>query len=161
MSADNKKPLGRSNDREAVQPSSVTRNNGSVKGYNMIMKSRERVDAVCLYPYHHRRGKRYCHVSLVFGDGSRVSFSGQVALTLVMLQRSRCGGITQFSTLPYHTRLAASIHELRESGLQISTTREGESGHARYHLQSVGELIIHSMGHRLSDWIDRKIKGQE
>ncbi|WP_273678412.1 hypothetical protein [Erythrobacter fulvus] len=44
------------------------------------------------------------------------------------------GGITQWDCLPWHTRLGASIHAMREDGLAISTELEGEYRHARYRL---------------------------
>lgn len=50
-------------------------------------------------------------------------------------------GITQFSTYPWHTRLAASIQVLRDSGLEIETTREGDFRHGRYRLLTKGALI--------------------
>ncbi|QGN53339.1 hypothetical protein [Novosphingobium sp. Gsoil 351] len=49
-------------------------------------------------------------------------------------------GVTQWDTLPWHTRLGGTIHALREDGLSIETVREGEYRHARYWLRTPGEL---------------------
>ncbi len=43
-------------------------------------------------------------------------------------------GLTQWDTLPWHTRLGGTIHALREDGLVITTELEGECRHARYRL---------------------------
>lgn len=51
-------------------------------------------------------------------------------------------GVTQWDCLPWHTRLGASICVLRDEGLSIRTTLEGEYRHARYHLLTPGALII-------------------
>lgn len=51
-------------------------------------------------------------------------------------------GVTQWDCLPWHTRLGASIHAMREAGLAIDTVREGEYRHARYFLRTPGTLII-------------------
>jgi hypothetical protein len=51
-------------------------------------------------------------------------------------------GVTQWDTLPWHTRLGASIHAMREEGLSIDTVREGEFRHARYFLRTPGCLLI-------------------
>jgi hypothetical protein len=66
--------------------------------------------------------------------------SGNAAKVLRLLA-THPGGITQFSTLPWHTRLAASIQILRLSGIAIETVREGPSRHARYYLLTRGELL--------------------
>lgn len=50
-------------------------------------------------------------------------------------------GVTQWDCLPWHTRLGASVHVLREAGLAIETQREGEFRHARYFLRTTGSLI--------------------
>jgi hypothetical protein len=51
-------------------------------------------------------------------------------------------GVTQWDTLPWHTRLGGTIHALRRDGLTITTEREGEFRHARYRLATPGCLII-------------------
>ncbi|MFN3456510.1 MAG: hypothetical protein ACK4Z8_02905 [Novosphingobium sp.] len=51
-------------------------------------------------------------------------------------------GVTQWDTLPWHTRLGASVHVLRCDGLEIDTALEGEYRHARYTLRTAGCLII-------------------
>jgi hypothetical protein len=54
---------------------------------------------------------------------------------------SRADGVTQWDTLPWHTRLGGTIHALRRDGLSIHTEREGEYRHARYRLQTPGTLL--------------------
>ena len=51
------------------------------------------------------------------------------------------GGLTQWDTLPWHTRLGGTIHALRCDGLAISTEIEGDDRHARYRLDTPGQLI--------------------
>lgn len=51
-------------------------------------------------------------------------------------------GVTQRDTLPWHTRLAGTIHALRRDGLAITTEREGDYRHARYRLATPGSLLI-------------------
>ena len=55
---------------------------------------------------------------------------------------NEAGGVTQWDTLPWHTRLGGTIHALRRDGLLIDTEREGEHRHARYRLRTPGRLII-------------------
>jgi len=79
--------------------------------------------------------------SIYRSDCGRVwSHKGKVGRVLVMLANTP-SGITQYSTYPWHTRLAASIQVLRDSGLAIETTREGEFRHGRYRLLTKGALI--------------------
>ena len=68
-------------------------------------------------------------------------YSGKRARVLAMLA-SRAEGVTQWDTLPWHTRLGGTIHALREDGLAIETEREGEYRHARYRLRTPGCLLI-------------------
>jgi hypothetical protein len=81
-------------------------------------------------------GKRWPNVA---GNAYRDSegriwrYSGKRARVLDMLVVSP-GGVTQWDCLPWHTRLGASIHAMREDGLAISTELEGEYRHARYRL---------------------------
>lgn len=66
-------------------------------------------------------------------------YSGKRARVLAMLATTR-NGVTQWDTLPWHTRLGGTIHALREDGLSIETVREGEYRHARYLLRTPGAL---------------------
>ena len=66
-------------------------------------------------------------------------YSGKRARVLAMLATSQTG-VTQWDTLPWHTRLGGTIHKLREDGLSIETVREGEYRHARYWLRTPGTL---------------------
>ena len=66
-------------------------------------------------------------------------YSGKRARVLAMLATTRTG-VTQWDTLPWHTRLGGTIHALREDGLSIETVREGEYRHARYWLRTPGLL---------------------
>lgn len=65
--------------------------------------------------------------------GRKWRYKGKRARVLDMLV-AMPGGITQWDCLPWHTRLGASIHAMREDGLAISTELEGEYRHARYRL---------------------------
>ena len=67
-------------------------------------------------------------------------YTGKRARVLAMLVTSR-NGVTQWDTLPWHTRLGGTIHAMRTDGLQIETVREGEYRHARYWLRTSGQLI--------------------
>lgn len=50
-------------------------------------------------------------------------------------------GLTQWDTLPWHTRLGGTIHAMREDGLDITTELEGEYRHVRYRLATPGSLF--------------------
>lgn len=52
-----------------------------------------------------------------------------------------CQGVTQWDTLPWHTRLAATVDVMRDDGLQIDTVIEGDNRHARYFLRTPGTLL--------------------
>ncbi len=75
-------------------------------------------------------------------EGRIWRYRGKRARVLDMLVASP-GGITQWDTLPWHTRLGGSIHAMREDGLPITTELEGPYRHARYRLAIalVGETI--------------------
>ena len=65
-------------------------------------------------------------------------YSGKRARVLAMLATGH--GVTQWDTLPWHTRLGGTIHALRGDGLAIETQREGEYRHARYWLRTPGTI---------------------
>jgi hypothetical protein len=65
-------------------------------------------------------------------------YSGKRARVLAMLANGL--GVTQWDTLPWHTRLGGTIHVLRGDGFVIDTLREGEFRHARYRLRTAGTL---------------------
>ena len=69
------------------------------------------------------------------------AFKGKRGRVLEMLA-TMGQGLTQWDCLPWHTRLGASVHALREAGLAVRTEREGEYRHARYFLTTPGSLII-------------------
>lgn len=73
--------------------------------------------------------------------GSIWRYRGKRARVLAMLASSPAG-LTQWDTLPWHTRLGGTIHVLRQDGLAIDTEREGEYRHARYRLATPGSLLI-------------------
>ena len=79
----------------------------------------------------------------VFSDsaGRKWAYKGKRARVLVMLT-STSSGVTQWDTLPWHTRLGGTIHALREHGLVISTEIEGDDRHARYRLTTPGTIKI-------------------
>ena len=67
-------------------------------------------------------------------------YSGKRGRVLAMLALMP-DGVTQWDTLPWHTRLGGTIHALRCDGLSIETQLEGEYRHARYRLATPGRLI--------------------
>ena len=69
------------------------------------------------------------------------AFTGKRARVLEMLA-TMGQGVTQWDCLPWHTRLGASVHALREAGLVVRTEREGDYRHARYFLTTPGSLLI-------------------
>lgn len=69
------------------------------------------------------------------------AYTGKRGRVLYMLA-TMGEGVTQWDTLPWHTRLGASVHVLRCDGLEIDTALEGEYRHARYTLRTAGSLII-------------------
>lgn len=75
-------------------------------------------------------------------SGGTWRYTGKRGRVLEMLA-TLPGGVTQWDTLPWHTRLGGTIHALRRDGLAIDTQREGEYRHARYRLATPGSLIIH------------------
>ena len=76
------------------------------------------------------------------------AYKGKRGRVLAMLATNG-NGVTQWDTLPWHTRLGASVHAMREDGLAIETVQEGEYRHARYFLKTPGTLIIQP-GNRLA-----------
>lgn len=87
------------------------------------------------------RSKRYADkVTFEAASGERWGFSGKVGRVLRMLA-TMPHGVTQWDTLPWHTRLGSSVHTLRESGLAITTQREGDYRHARYFLKTPGSIV--------------------
>jgi len=73
--------------------------------------------------------------------GFNWAFRGKIGRVLQMLATDP-DGLTQWDCWPWHTRLGASIHALRQAGLEIETRREGDWRHARYFLRTPGSLII-------------------
>lgn len=74
-------------------------------------------------------------------NGRIWSYTGKRGRVLVMLAKAE-NGITQWDTLPWHTRLGSSIYAMRGDGLGISTELEGDFRHARYRLHTAGSLIV-------------------
>lgn len=85
-------------------------------------------------------GNRF--VTLETAEGQSWTYRGKRGRVLAMLAKAD-NGVTQWDTLPWHTRLGGSIHAMRQDGLSIVTEIEGEYRHARYHLGTQGSLIIH------------------
>lgn len=73
-------------------------------------------------------------------DGASWRYGGKRGRVLEMLA-TWPQGVTQWDTLPWHTRLGGTIHALRCDGLAISTEIEGRYRHARYRLATLGTLI--------------------
>ena len=74
-------------------------------------------------------------------DGATWSYGGKRGRVLAMLANGG-DGVTQWDTLPWHTRLGGTIHAMRQDGLAISTEIVGRYRHARYRLATRGLLII-------------------
>ena len=120
---------------------------GAVEGRCIAVEA----NVVAAYRGSGMAGKGAGHAREVFGQAtpSRTAFrspagrvwrySGKRARVLAMLATTRTG-VTQWDTLPWHTRLGGTIHVLREDGLSIETVREGEYRHARYWLRTPGTL---------------------
>lgn len=75
------------------------------------------------------------------------SYRGKRGRVLAMLA-GMPEGVTQWDTLPWHTRLGGTIHALRRDGLTISTETEGPYRHARYRLATPGCLLNKPAGNR-------------
>lgn len=85
--------------------------------------------------------QRLAHVAFRSAGGRIWRYSGKRGRVLAMLA-SMPDGVTQWDTLPWHTRLGGTIHVLRCDGLSIETHLEGDYRHARYRLATRGSLII-------------------
>ena len=92
-----------------------------------------------------KRGYLPALVTFCGSTGPLWFFEGKRGRVLHMLA-TMPQGVTQWDTLPWHTRLGASIHALREAGLSIHTEREGDYRHARYFLLTQGRLTGPSGG---------------
>jgi hypothetical protein len=95
------------------------------------------------YGNNRKRSASFGKVAFLADTGKRWSIGGKCGRVLLMLA-TRQQGVTQWCTLPWHTRLGASIHQLREAGLFIETQREGDCRHARYFLRTPGRLLTPS-----------------
>lgn len=80
-------------------------------------------------------------VTLRTAEGQSWTYRGKRGRVLAMLANAD-NGVTQWDTLPWHTRLGGSIHAMRADGLSIATQIEGKYRHARYHLATAGCLLI-------------------
>jgi len=80
-------------------------------------------------------------VTLRTAEGQSWTYRGKRGRVLAMLA-SADNGVTQWDTLPWHTRLGGSIHAMRQDGLSIVTEIEGKYRHARYRLATAGCLLI-------------------
>ncbi len=86
---------------------------------------------------------RHCQPQVTFTglEGRKWCYRGKRARVLILL--FQCESVTQWDTLPWHTRLGGTIHAMRCDGLDIETEIEGEFRHARYRLRTKGSLLIH------------------
>ena len=78
-------------------------------------------------------------------DGRTWSYSGKRALVLERLAWA-LDGITPFDTIAFNLRLGASIHAMRQRGLDIETSIDAVTGHARYRLRTPGQLVVRRKG---------------
>lgn len=83
---------------------------------------------------------RPCRAAYRASSGRIWRYRGKRARVLALLA-TMPGGITQWHTLPWHTRLGGTVHAMRRDGLEISTELEGEYRHARYRLRTSGQMI--------------------
>ena len=60
-------------------------------------------------------------------EGHVWTYHGKRARVLAMLVNAP-NGVTQWDTLPWHTRLGGTIHAMREDGLAISTEHPPQNG---------------------------------
>jgi len=88
----------------------------------------------------HGAGEGKALASFQSHEGHVWTYHGKRARVLAMLVNAS-NGVTQWDTLPWHTRLGGTIHAMREDGLSISTELEGKFRHARYRLATAGSLI--------------------
>ena len=109
----------------------------------------ETVEANGITPIAHNRPKgntRYRELAQANSVAFRASngvlwhYKGKRARVLAMLA-TMPNGLTQWDTLPWHTRLGGTIHAMRRDGLGIDTQREGRYRHARYRLTTLGKLV--------------------
>ena len=91
-------------------------------------------------PVKGRERPKAAYVAYRASTGRVWRYSGKRGRVLAMLA-TRPDGITQWDTLPWHTRLGGSIHVMREDELDIDTQLEGEFRHARYRLTTPGALV--------------------
>lgn len=80
-------------------------------------------------------------------DGSIIALSGKRGRVLARLATGV--GVSQLDCFPWHTRLGASIHDMRRAGLDIETRIEPSADgarHARYFLRTPGRLLQRKSG---------------
>lgn len=99
------------------------------------------LEAIDTTPIANRSDEDNQFVAYRSADGATWSYRGKRGRVLAMLANMR-GGVTQWDTLPWHTRLGGTIHALRQDGLNISTEIIGRYRHARYRLATPGSLLI-------------------
>ncbi len=94
------------------------------------------------YPYSADPTTQDCNQPTAYlaDTGQLWRFRGKKGRVMAMLAGNP-GGVTQWDTLPWHTRLGGNIHAMRQDGLAIDTEREGEYRHARYRLRTAGQLV--------------------
>ncbi|WP_197051956.1 hypothetical protein [Sphingomonas sp. 35-24ZXX] len=94
------------------------------------------------YPYSADPTTQDCNrpTAYLADTGQLWRFKGKKGRVMAMLAGNP-DGVTQWDTLPWHTRLGGTIHAMRQDGLAIATEREGEYRHARYRLRTAGRLL--------------------
>ena len=73
-------------------------------------------------------------------DGQVWTYGGKRGRVLALLADNPAG-VTQWDTLPWHTRLGGTVFVMRGDGLPIETELEGEYRHARYRLTVAGSVM--------------------
>lgn len=119
-----------SNDLEAIAASSYSETASAIKPRESVLSTQ-------------RTTRRPSRLSVTFRatSGLEWRYKGKRARVVAMLAET--DSVTQWDTLPWHTRLGGTIHALRRDGLVIDTELVGEYRHARYRLRTPGTVIIH------------------
>lgn len=111
---------------------------GTAGKANFVMpeKAAGRPDSLpAIAPPHHSK-----RIAYRAPDGRIWAYVGKKGRVLYMLA-TRCQGLTQWDTYPWHTRLAATVHAMKADGLNIDRVIEGDNRHARYFLRTPGTLL--------------------
>jgi len=121
---------------------SLTKRTGPVAAVPRSVPTATTIKTADAYPYSADPTTQECGRPIAYqaDTGKLWRFKGKKGRVMAMLAGNP-GGVTQWDTLPWHTRLGGTIHAMRQDGLAIDTEREGEYRHARYRLRTAGRLL--------------------